>query len=575
MKLTIGKKIGVVLTVALAALMIVGVQSYRATNRLIADAGWVAHTEQVQAEIASVLGLLHEVETLQRGYLLTGTSLYLESYRTAVKDVEGHVATLRKLTADNPNQQRRLATLEPLISERITRLADGEKVRTEKGLEGAAQYAATGVGHGLMNQIRTITSDMNEEESALLVKRTKESKASSDAALNMIMYGIPFAIAAVVLIGIVLTRNITRPLKATTIIADRLALGDVAVQIADAGRQDEVGQLSQAFQRMAHFQRAMAGVAEQIAAGDLRVHIQAQSDQDVLGKAFAVMVANLQRLTADIAEAVNVLGSAASEIVASTSQLASASTETATAVTETTTTVEEVRQTAHLASQKARQVSDSAQKAAQSSQTGKKSTEESIEGMKRIRLQMDSITDSMMRLSEQTQAISQIIATVDDLAAQSNLLAVNAAIEAAKAGEQGKGFAVVAQEVKSLAEQSKQATNQVRSILHDIQKATSAAVMATEQGSKAVEVGMQQSGQAGESILALTTGVTEAAQAATQIAASNQQQLVGVEQVAAAMESIKQSSAQNVASAKQMEVSVRNLNDLGRKLKELVEQYQH
>src|SRR4028119_1286641 len=107
--------------------------------------------------------------------------------------------------------------------------------------------------------------------------------------------------------------------------------------------------------------------------------------------------------------------------------------------------------------------------------------------MQRIREQMEAIGESMMRLSEQSQAIGAIIATVDDLAQQSNLLAVNAAIEAAKAGEQGKGFAVVAQEVKSLADQSKQATTQVRTILNDIQKATGAAVMATEQGSKAVE----------------------------------------------------------------------------------------
>ena len=97
----------------------------------------------------------------------------------------------------------------------------------------------------------------------------------------------------------------------------------------------------------------------------------------------------------------------------------------------------------------------------------------------RIREQMEAIAESMVRLSEQGQAIGQIIATVEDLAAQSNLLAVNASIEAAKAGEHGKGFGVVAQEVKSLAEQSKQATNQVRTILSDIQKATTAAVMAT------------------------------------------------------------------------------------------------
>jgi len=573
MKQTIGMKIGVVLGLALVALLIVGAQSYRATRRLITDAGWVNHTQLVREEIASMLAGLHEAETHQRGYLLTGVSNYLETSKASGKEVADHLASLRQLTADNPNQQRRLDKIEPLIKERIDALSNGEKARTEKGLEGAAQYAVSAVGHNLMVQIRTITGEMNKEESTLLEKRTRESEASSNTALNTIQYGIPLAIVVVAVIGFVLTRNITRPLKAATTIAERMATGDVSVEIEGENRGDEAGQLLQAFKRMTGFQREMAGMAGKIAAGDLHVQVNPQSSQDLLGNAFASMVTNLRSLTSEISEAVNVLGSASSEIVASTSQLAASATETATAVTETTTTVEEVKQTAQVSSQKAKSVSESAQKSAQISQAGRKSTDETVESMKRIHQQMNSIADSMVRLSEQTQAIGQIIAAVDDLAAQSNLLAVNAAIEAAKAGEQGKGFTVVAQEVKSLAEQSKQATAQVRTILNDIQKATSAAVMATEQGTKAVETGVKQSAQAGESILALTGSVAESAQAATQIAASSQQQLIGVDQVASAMESIKQATAQNVASAKQMETSARNLNDVGRKLKQLIERY--
>ena len=202
-----------------------------------------------------------------------------------------------------------------------------------------------------------------------------------------------------------------------------------------------------------------------------------------------------------------------------------------------------------------------------------KSTVDVVAGMNQIRRQMEAIAASMLRLSELSQTIGQIIAAVDDLAAQSNLLAVNAAIEAAKAGEHGKGFGVVAQEVKSLAEQSRQATKQVRTILGDIQKATTAAVMATEQGSNAVANGERQSAAAGESIEALGGSVSKAAQAATQIAASSQEQLVGMEQVAGAMESIKQASTQNVASAKQLEVASRSLNEIGVRLKLMVDQY--
>jgi methyl-accepting chemotaxis protein len=143
----------------------------------------------------------------------------------------------------------------------------------------------------------------------------------------------------------------------------------------------------------------------------------------------------------------------------------------------------------------------------QVSQDGRRAVDEVVEGMRRIHQQMDQVGENITHLAEQVQTIGEIIATVNDLAEQSNLLAVNASIEAAKAGEQGKGFSVVAQEVKSLAEQSKQATVQVRGILGEIQRATSSTVLAAEQGSRAVSEGVKQSGQAGEAIRLLSQNI--------------------------------------------------------------------
>src|SRR5262249_53343521 len=159
--------------------------------------------------------------------------------------------------------------------------------------------------------------------------------------------------------------------------------------------------------------------------------------------------------------------------------------------------------------------------------------------------QVEAVAASILRLNEQSQAIGEIIAAVNDLADQSKLLAVNAAIEAGRAGEHGRGFAVVAQEVKSLADQSKPRAGRVRTILGDLQKATGAAVLATEQGTKAVDAGVTQAAQAANAIRVLTENIDTAAQAAAQIAATSQQHLAGVNQVASAMESIKLASAQN------------------------------
>ena len=288
-----------------------------------------------------------------------------------------------------------------------------------------------------------------------------------------------------------------------------------------------------------------------------------------LGLLLAILLS--RSISRQLRETTTQLSSSSAELSAAASQLASGAAETAAAVSETTSTVEEVKQAADLASEKAKYVSESAQKAALAALGGKKAVDESIEAMKRIQEQMESIAEGVVSLSEQSTTISDITGTVTDIADQSNLLAVNAAIEAAKAGEQGKGFAVVAQEVKSLADQSKQATSQVKSILGDIQKKISTVVMLTEQGSKASEAGVKQSIVAGESIQVLVASVTEAGQAATQIAASSQQQLAGMAQVASAMENIKQASTESVSSTQQTESTARNLHDLSEKLLRMVE----
>ncbi len=420
------------------------------------------------------------------------------------------------------------------------------------------------------------------------------------------------AVFAGIGMAILITLSITRPLRTVVNLAKQIVLGDLTLKASLGNRQDEVGilaasfsQMLESFREIAHVAaqialgelnaeiqirsekdemgksfiqmleslKKMTTVAEQIADGNLQVEVPVRSEKDALGNALAVMVKNLSEQTIEVIEGVNVLVSSASEISSSVTQLAASAAETSTSVGETTTTLEEVRQTSQLANQKAQQVSTSAQQSAQIAQSGRKATEDTVAGMSRIREQMASIADSIVKLSEQSQAIGGIISTVSDLADQSNLLAVNASIEATKAGEQGKGFTVVAQEIRSLAEQSKQATTQVQTILNNIQKATGAAVMATEQGTRAVETGMKQATGAGESIQILAKNIVEAAQAMGQIAVSSQEQVVGMNQIAEAMESIRLASTQNVDSSNQLELSAQNLQELGHRLKQLVDTY--
>ena len=397
-----------------------------------------------------------------------------------------------------------------------------------------ARRLAMGIQAGRYEKMRAIVFDLHNYAENEAGKHITESEEEVRKSVHIfLVIGI---IAILIGIGVTMFLNqiIARPLKDISDMAERIASGDLTVNITADNRADEVG---------------------------------------VLKGIFRLMVEKMQRQTRDISEAINVLASSSNEIAATTAQLASGTEQTAVAVAETTTTVEEVKQTVNLSSQKARQVSDVSQNAVQISRNGTRLVNETIDGINHIKGQMDYIAETIVKLSEHGQAIGEIIASVDDIAEQSNLLAVNAAIEASKAGEYGKGFIIVAQEIKSLAEQSKQATKQVRSILNDIQRSNTAAVMAAERGSKAVESTVKQSANTGNSIQELASSITESSQAVIQIAASSQQQLVGMDQVALAMSNIKQATAQNAASTKQVEITVRNLHDLGQRLKGMVEHY--
>ena len=267
---------------------------------------------------------------------------------------------------------------------------------------------------------------------------------------------------------------------------------------------------------------------------------------------------------------VQILTDSTGQIMRSLAQLLTSTSQTAAAVTQTATTIEEVKQTAYIAGQKAKDVSSDAQQAASVSKAGEQATDAALSGLQQASQQIESIAHRVIKLGEHSHAIGTIVDSVNELAEQSNLLAVNAAIEAAKAGEHGKGFAVVAHEVKNLAQQSKRATAQVKDILQEIQRAARAAVAVTEQGMQAIETGVSRSIEAHQSIKELSQSMTRSAQSVTQIALSSHEQLVGMDQVAQAMNSVKQAATQNVEGMRQIEKAAQRLHEVGQTLKGLV-----
>ncbi len=324
-----------------------------------------------------------------------------------------------------------------------------------------------------------------------------------------------------------------------------------------------------------HGLRTTATTAGLIAQGDLTqtVPVRSSDEVGVLGTSFNSMVRGLRVMATEIRDGTQELAAATSEILASVTQQNASMVEQATAVSQTTATVDEVRATADQARQKGHVVATQSQGAAETAALGLSAIEAATGGMDDIRARVESIAERILQLSEQTQQVGEIITTVADLADQSNLLAVNAAIEASRAGEQGRGFAVVAQEVRSLAERSKAATVQVRTILTEIQRATNAAVLATEQGTRGAEEGARLVEQAGKTIRQLDRTIQQSAEAAQMIVASVGQVGIGMDQIAAAMSSINQSTNETTAGTRQLQRSAESINDLVQRLTDRVGRY--
>ncbi|PHV12852.1 methyl-accepting chemotaxis protein [Chitinimonas sp. BJB300] len=427
--------------------------------------------------------------------------------------------------------------------------------------------------HNRIQHLRELAYQLDTEVAQKIRLLVQNNNQIIDQQLDRALWLGSVLILLTFTLTIMLSRSIGIPLLTLTNYAKQICVGDIPTRFDFTLRRDEVGELSQAFARMGEYLKTLSRQAERLAEGDLSASVAAQSEQDVLGLSFARMVESLCQLTQEMQEGIVVIASASEEIFSTAGKVASSVHESAASITEIATTIEEVKQTAHLAHKRASEVNEASTRNRQIAFSGCDAVAQSLSTMAQIREQMHAMAESILRLGEQSQAISEIVATVNELAEQSNLLGVNASIEAGKAGDAGKGFAVVALEVKALAEQSKLATAQVRNILGDVQRAMTRAAMAAEQGSKAVDLGFEHARSSDEAMRQLAESLEQSSDMAQQIATTSQQQLAGMDQVAMAINNLRQTSHDNAAGANQVGQSTRDLHGLGGRLKRLASQF--
>jgi len=321
---------------------------------------------------------------------------------------------------------------------------------------------------------------------------------------------------------------------------------------------------------------ACAVAARKVAEGDLRIEpLEVDSADEIaaLQLAFNDMLASQRDVALQSRTVCDALTVAANAILSSAQEQAAGTKQQAAAVQEITTTVEEISLSGKQVAERSRQVAGTAEAVATSGAAGLQAVRDASVGMEAIREQTETVAENIITLSERTQAVGEIIATVNEIAEQSNLVALNAAIEAADARDQGRRFSVVANEIKNLADQAKEATSQVRGILEQTQKGINTSVMLTEEALKRVETGRERTTVSEHVIRQMSDNIQESVHAFQQIVGATNQQQIGLEQVTQALHEIRQASQQTATTTAHLEKASLDLNQLGQKLARTLEKY--
>lgn len=373
-------------------------------------------------------------------------------------------------------------------------------------------------------------------------------------------------------IAFYLARTITRPVVRLVSIAEEVAVGDISTTI-EVHSSDEIGQLADAFRRMMAYLRETATAAEKIANSDLTVTITPKSANDVLGNSFRTMVQKLSVMIRTLKGNAEELASASTEIASSAEEMAAGAKSQTDQAAQVAAAVEEMTATIVQSARNSNQAKGLSENAASMAVEGQKLVGDTIDSLAMI---ADAATESggvVNELAAASNRIGEIIGVIDDIADQTNLLALNAAIEAARAGEQGRGFAVVADEVRKLAERTGKATGEITGMIKGIQTDSSRAVTSMEGAGHLVEDGKGLADKAGNSLNEINSMSQKLMDMIVQIATATDEQSAAAEQIAKNMDQIRAVTRETATGASESAAAAEQLSRQAENIKHLVSQF--
>ncbi|MCX6135968.1 MAG: HAMP domain-containing methyl-accepting chemotaxis protein [Ignavibacteriales bacterium] len=384
-----------------------------------------------------------------------------------------------------------------------------------------------GQGLGPVTECRKNLADLIDINQRIAEELDRKTDAEASATLREMVFFVIVGVVIAIALGLFISRIITGPLKEVITNIDNADLNSTF----HSERKDELGDLQRSFDGF---------------------------------------VANIKSVLMQVAEVSSSVASASAEISSSTEQMAAGAQEQSSQATEVASSVEEMTKTIVENSQSASKTAETARESKEAAEIGKEVMEQSSTGMRRIADVVNRSAVTIKELGKSSDHIGEIISVIDDIADQTNLLALNAAIEAARAGEQGRGFAVVADEVRKLAERTTRATKEIASMIKEIQSNTKVAVDSMEEGTKEVENGIQLTEQAGAALGEIVSAANNVTMMVAQIAAASEEQSKASEEIAKNVDGISSVMQETTQGTQQIAKAADDLNQLTEALQELV-----